>query len=318
MSRFWTTSGDREIPSELEAAMRSLQAEVDAIESAGDEEACHICGSRENLTEEHTPSKKAGNPSRIVSASVDEERSAEQQAVVWKTTLVQGGAKMRTLCEKCNNSTGRWYNPAYVRLVRRCSPLAVPANVGRVVDVTISRPQRVAKQALTTLLATMQSGVTVRFPHLRQLLAEADARGAISPLRLGLFLRANAGGRPTGIVGKMDRERRAGRLVAEFSFWPLGWTLTFDDKPVEGTADVSEWTTHGYHDQADLTVGVPCQWAMYANPGDFRAPEEFLPGNVRDFFLKHRACGELDSGITDGRVWVKCACGATLELTGHD
>jgi len=93
--------------------------------------------------------------------------------------------------EKCNNSSGRLYNPAYIRLVRRCQPLALPDNVGRALDVTVSHPQRVAKQALTTLVATMQSGVTARFPNLRQLLVEAEARGAITPLLLGLFVRAN-------------------------------------------------------------------------------------------------------------------------------
>ncbi len=277
MPNIWTTSGEREIPPEMEAERQRLEAELAAIDAAGNEDACHVCGSRENLTEEHTPSKKAGNPPRIVRASIDHERTVELGTVVWTPELIQGGATMRTLCETCNNRSGRWHNPAYIRLVRHCEPLATPENAGRVLDVTLTlHPQRVAKQALTTLVATMQSGVTARFPHVRQLLVEAEARGTLAPLRLGLFLPANKGGRPTGITGSMNRDRRAGRLMAEFSFWPLGWVLAFDDQPVQGTADVSGWTSYGYHDRIDLTVGIPCQWALYAYPADFRPPEEFL------------------------------------------
>ena len=30
------------------------------------------------------------------------------------------------------------------------------------------------------------------------------------------------------------------------------------------------------------------------------------------FFEAHRRCGELDSVIEDGRVWMRCDCGASL------
>jgi hypothetical protein len=138
--------------------------------------------------------------------------------------LIQGGAKSRALCGDCNNRTGRWYNPAYIRLVKHSEPLATLANVGTVCDIQIAvHPQGVAKQALTTLLATSQPGVVARFPHIRRLLLDAEERGSLAPPRLGLFVRANRGGRPTGITMSLNLERRAARLVAEFSFWPLGW-----------------------------------------------------------------------------------------------
>lgn len=30
---------------------------------------------------------------------------------------------------------------------------------------------------------------------------------------------------------------QAGRLIAEFSFWPLGWVLTFGGEPALGTVE---------------------------------------------------------------------------------
>jgi hypothetical protein len=38
-----------------------------------------------------------------------------------------------------------------------------------------------------------------------------------------------------------------------------------------------------------------------------------LSGALDAFFLEHRRCGELDSGVEDGRVWMACdGCGAAL------
>ena len=314
MPDLWvSSSGDKQIPPELEAERQRLEAERAAIAGAGDEDACRVCGSIKALTEEHTPSRKAGNPPRIFRASIDYERTVERGALEWRTELVQGGATANTLCGKCNNMTGRLYNPAYIRLVRRCEPFAIPDNVRRTLEVLVTHPQRVAKQALTTLLATMESGVTGRYPQLRLLLLDAEAQGAISPLRLSLFIRPNKGGRPTGIGIQMNLDGRPGRLIAEFSFWPLGWILTFDDRPVEGTVDVSDWTKYGYHDQANLTIGIPCQWALWAYAADFREPEEFMPPVVRDFYQKHRGHGDFSGGIEGEAAWFGCVCGARIE-----
>jgi len=30
------------------------------------------------------------------------------------------------------------------------------------------------------------------------------------------------------------------------------------------------------------------------------------------FYLEHRRCGELESGVEDGRVWMTCTCSAKI------
>jgi hypothetical protein len=36
------------------------------------------------------------------------------------------------------------------------------------------------------------------------------------------------------------------------------------------------------------------------------------------FYLEHRRCGQLDTGIEEGRVWMTCGCGAWLvRPVGH-
>lgn len=281
MPDLWTRSDRDEIPEDVQAAMQRVHAEIAAIEAAGNEDACHVCGAGE-LTDEHTPSRRAGNNRPVFRGALDYDATVAAGEVAWTLEKLQRGATMQTVCGKCNNSSGRWYNPAYIRVSERCRPLATPENAGHICAVEFTgHPQRVAKQALTTLIATSQSGITATFPHLRQLLLDAEERGVLTPLRLGLFLRANDAGRTTGITGNVDRARRAGRLVAEFSFWPLGWVLTFDGQPFPGTVDVSNWTEYGFHERIDLAVDIPCQWAIGPYAGDFRRPEE-IPV-IRDY-----------------------------------
>lgn len=266
----WVT-GERRVPTQLEPEAIRLQAELDAVECLGHEQTCRICGAPE-LTEEHSPSKRAGNPQRIIGGSVDYDRTVASGEVQWSMELKQGGATTDTVCGACNNSTGRWYNPAYIRLVNAAIPLAVVANAGTQQEIALDviHPQRVAKQAVTHLLATSQSGVTDRYPHVRRLLADAEHCETLSPLRLGMYVRVNRGGRRSGITKYLSTESGKGRLLAEFSFWPLGWVLAFDDAPVEGTLDVSDWTmTYGYHEKSALRLAVPCQWARWAYPADF-------------------------------------------------
>ena len=60
-----------------------------------------------------------------------------------------------------------------------------------------------------------------------------------------------------------ELERGIGRVLAEFSFWPLGWVLTFDDATVQGALDVSDCFKIGYQEQRKFTcwAGMDCRTA---------------------------------------------------------
>lgn len=269
----WTT-GDLTPPDDAtQAEMRQLHDEIVAIRALGDEDACRICGSRD-LSEEHTPSRRAGNIHRVYRGGLDDTETLARGELRFDLELLQGGVTVETICTKCNNDSGRRYNPAYVRLVNVSGPFATFENIGKTCEVAVTaHPQRIAKQALTTILATSDAGITERFPHVRKLLMNAEHRESLSPLRLGLFLRANgqtrgALARSTGLQGSV--RHGVGRIMAEFSFWPLGWVPTFDDIVAQGRLDVSSWTVeYGFHDKADLRIAVPCQWAHWIYAGTF-------------------------------------------------
>src|SRR5437773_9392291 len=104
MPTLWARSDRDDIPEDLHAEMERVQAEVAAIEAAGNEEACHVCGSGE-LTDEHTPSRGAGNNRPVFRGVIDYDATVEAGEVAWTLERLQRGATMRTLCGKCNNSS---------------------------------------------------------------------------------------------------------------------------------------------------------------------------------------------------------------------
>jgi hypothetical protein len=272
----WVTRpGDESGLPGVEAEATRLQAEITAIEALGDPSACCICGCQAALTIEHAPSKKAGNVGPMIRGMIDDVASSAVGAVRWQTERTYG-ATYETLCASCNNHTGSWYNPAYVRFVRIAAPFAQPKNAGDVchLNLTVHR-QRVAKQAIAHFAATLQPGLTARYPVLHELLLNRGARRPIAPLHLWLYLRANRGGMSTGLTVALKLEQHKGHLVASFAFWPLGWLLTIGDIDADDNViDVSGWTELDYNDKTAVTVAVPCQWGVSPYPGDFRSAEE--------------------------------------------
>lgn len=275
MAEIWVTKpGEEQHLPEVEAEAARLQAELRNIQSLSDESACRLCGIHASLTKEHTPSKKAGNLGKMIRQVIDYASSVASGIVKWNAEIIQG-ATFEALCGLCNNRTGSWYNPAYIKFARYCREFAQPENVGKLCRLELSlHRQRIAKQALLSLVATSQPGLTARYPDLRTLLLGKEDRRPMAPIRLWLYLKANPGACYTGITIALDLERRKGHLVAGFSFWPLGWLMTIGDVAVKDAANVSVWTGFDYHDKAPVTVEVPCRWAISPYPGDFRGPDE--------------------------------------------
>ena len=198
------------LPEVAEEAKR-LQAEVLAIEALGDESKCRVCTSRPATTREHAPSKKAGNKGRMLHGRVNYERSVASGWMSREVRATQGNV-FESLCGTCNNNTGSWYNPAYVKFSGHCGQFAKPENVGQPCTIHIEvHPQRVLKQALTSLLAVSQPGLTTKFPHLRDLVVGKEVKAPLAPVRLWLYLRANPGGRSSGLGFWMSYDRKKGQ-----------------------------------------------------------------------------------------------------------
>jgi len=173
-------------------------------------------------------------------------------------------------------------------------------------DVEVLNPQRVAKQALVSIVATAQPGFTTRYPQLRALLVNREASAPIAPIRLWLYLKADPSATTTGLVAALDIERVRGHLVAGFSFCPLGWIVTIGDAEVKGAVDVSAWTELAYMDRGPFPVQILASGPLPL-PGGLRRPGRIssTPGRSN----ARRECLNSTRGSTgSSRVCVSTLC----------
>lgn len=191
------------------------------------ERECSICGKIALLTKEHMPPQAAFNQERVLLAMIDKERS--RAGVRWKGIEKASGNFGYALCERCNNNTGSWYGTEYVSFIRQAASYAKPQHLNRKVIINFRKifPLRVVKEALAIICSSCGPGVTRQDTELRKLILDRKQRGLPSHLRLFAYLRGRQGGRSSGVAGVMDTRRWMDKVVAEFSWWPIGWILTF-------------------------------------------------------------------------------------------
>ncbi|MCG2706263.1 MAG: hypothetical protein L6254_01790 [Candidatus Omnitrophica bacterium] len=254
-------------------SIEEQQIEFGKIDGLGSMSSCRLCGSKEGLTKEHSPSKSSVNKSKLITLSI---APIITRFLHWQGNIIQGGSKHESLCRNCNNKTGSWYNPTYVKFVRTCVSIANVNNAYKAVNISANNiyPSRLLKQALTHIIATCQPGLCVRYSDLKEIILNKEKLLDISPFKIGMFIRVNKGGRHSGITIFVDTAKEQARLIAEFSFWPLGWVMTFDNSPLDGTLDVTNWSSISGNEKTNLNISVPCQWCVSPYPGDFRSPDK--------------------------------------------
>jgi hypothetical protein len=240
---------------------------------------CSICNGFGKLSKEHLPPQSAFNNFRIAIDQINLSATLQKGTPSWKTgKTYQAGHHQCVLCEKCNNDTGGWYGAAYAEFVKQLAPFAFIGNTHAVITSTLGEiyPLRVAKQALATLCGSCGPGLAEKNPVFRQLLLDPHARGSIRPWGLYCYLRNDQGMRCSGLTAKIDHNNgNRSTLIAEFSWWPVGWILA-QGEPKGGlqAERVDHWFAQYEYDEArDFDVFLPCHWTETWYPADFRDPK---------------------------------------------
>lgn len=220
------------------------------------------------------PPRKAFNDCGVLLARIDTEKSQTQ--VRWRHEERRGGNFEYVLCGKCNNDTGSWYGSEYVRFAKALAEFASPENAEETVDIRLHNlfPLRVVKQALAMMCASCGAGLAEKNPVLREMILHKLGRGIPGHLRVFAYLLCHEGGRSTGIAGMLNTSTGRGKVVAEFSWWPVGWILTFEDYADINAFDVTWWCRCDYKEKRSVALSLPCHWNCTAYPLDFRNPDE--------------------------------------------
>jgi hypothetical protein len=271
---------------------------------------CRICGKSKKLTKEHVPPKSAFNDGEYLQYYMD--ATNREEHVQWKVKEVIGsGVSLFTLCERCNNKTGRQYGGAYLDFVRAFTGVAAPNNVNTTVEVQISNffPARIVKQVVSMILSTSNppdsfndytatwnpflDTVATKPPReafankpdldllrrvyedLRSFVNKRNAKGLPASARLYVHIIANKGtGFQTGIFAIGRRSTRKYFWAVVVGHWPIQWVLVLDGEPEGELLEVTEWAEVDFKTRRSQTIQIPCRWAVAKYPLDFRSPED--------------------------------------------
>jgi len=234
---------------------------------------CHICGTEGPLSKEHIPPKKAFNNCTVFLHRFTEIR--DTGVTKWQKEQRQGGNYAYVLCEKCNNDTGSWYADEYVKFAHALAPLSSTERVGHRVGIVFRKlkPLQVTKQAIAIMCTTCGPDFSKKHPHLKKFLLSKHKRGLPHHLHLFAYLRCQPGMRTSGIAGQLDL-RGNNKVVAEFSCWPVGWILAFDDHRDILAAEVTHWASCEFDESQQVQIQMPCHWTATKYPMDFRSPAQ--------------------------------------------
>jgi hypothetical protein len=236
---------------------------------------CKLCGTHGPLTKEHIPAKGGykGMSYRVQVLSGDEVLEGGSGV------HYQRGFHKPVLCEDCNNNTGRWYGGEFASWtqwglnvldeMRKPEASAVPAYEGF--------PVRIAKQVISTLIASAQADFADANPQLREFVLDRHRTLAPHELRLDTYLCPTRTGRSTGVAWVTEPgSDREPHVLIEFALQPFGYVLTLSGEPLDPRpVSISWFAGCGYDERRIVDLPkIPILPTHEALPCDYRTRYE--------------------------------------------
>jgi len=258
---------------------------------------CHICGRHGKLSFEHVPPRSAFNGKPLVLKKVDWMRQGGPR-VVPGDRIEQRGAGGYTLCNVCNNRTGRWYGGAYAEWAKQgleaIDKCGWGTFVGRRFEIY---PLRVLKQVVCMFFSANGPGFAKRHPDLVDFVLCRDRKYMQGDVRVYAFYTISRLLKQTG-VQTFGRLGEGVYIFSEITFPPFGYVMFLGCGPHDDRLyDISFFDEFGYHEKKSLDIRLPGLPVVSPYPGDYRTPKELqetIKENValeREQRMRSRASG---------------------------
>jgi len=243
---------------------------------------CRICRTEGPLSFEHGPPRSAFNDRPMIRVKGRRLFGMDQDELFSeKGPVDQRGAGAYTLCQRCNNDTGRWYGPAYAEWAYQGMHLVQhAADALSLYHLFHIFPLRVIKQVFCMFFSANSSGLGKRHGDLARFVLNKqnrDHRYADPLLRVFAYFNAAPVSRQSGISGRLDISKRVCHSFSEITFPPFGYLLSVDGKtPHDRLTDISYFSRYSYDDWTDVALRLPVFHLSTFVPGDFRSRAEVL------------------------------------------
>ena len=148
---------------------------------------CRVCGEKTALSKEHIIPKKAGGNRRVKLYTAREVFQNKGNMSKVHGRIVQTGLCGRTLCEKCNNHSGHYYDDAFSNFLNAINynvdvllrKSRVSCSMPDCSGITIEnrrphkiKPMNIAKRVLVTFCSNEQWPISKNFPEIRNTIIE--------------------------------------------------------------------------------------------------------------------------------------------------
>jgi len=241
---------------------------------------CHICGSSGKLSFEHVPPRAAFNDHPVLVAADIKDIIGKLDCDFKdiKTITHQRGAGAFTLCEKCNNNTGKWYGKSFADWAFQAF---------KILEYTKGEPSlyyqfrifplRVVKQIICMFFSANGPKFREAHPDLIKFVLNKEDK-YIKP-EINIYTYYNLGGisRQSGIAGLLNLNKSSRHIFSEIPFFPLGYVMTIESEvPDNRPVDISFFANYAYNDFKKFSIRLPVLPVYTYFPGDYRTREDVL------------------------------------------
>ena len=256
---------------------------------------CHICGTVGKLSFEHVPPKAAFNNQTVIRAGLNAAIHVGPYDKL-KGRIQQRGAGDYTLCERCNNDTGRWYAKWFADwCVQGARVLSMTNFNPRIFTLHYIFPLRIIKQIATMFFSVNGPVMAQAEPELVEFVLNKDKRYLPPKYRFYAYFNRGA---PTdklrylGISATLRIGRGRPVVLSEISFPPFGYVMTLDSEPPDDRLfEITHFSRYRYNDFEVLQMRPVVLHTATFVPADYRSPEEVVREAARQDEEERRSGG---------------------------
>lgn len=250
---------------------------------------CALCGKECELTFEHIPPKKAFNniPQKTLTGDSVIETIADENREPWDSTGLQyhndqKGMGRNSLCQSCNNLTGKWYGGDYAFFAHGVSAIMQKCNAesGHQLEIHGNcKPLSVIKQ-VSSMFCSVNRGIKHEgLDALREFVLDKTSNAfPKDKIKITMYLCTGGLLRQNALSIRL-LQTSAGFIsqeISEIATYPLGFLMYFNefDKGLINGADMAPFADCEYGKEYNFSFNLPIYECNIGLPADFRTKDE--------------------------------------------
>lgn len=238
---------------------------------------CHLCGRDEPLSYEHVPPAAAFNRGPVVETPIEEafDQVFDESP---RGRINQRGVGAYTLCERCNNDTGRWYARAFADWCYQGAAVLIRSDFKpRLIYLHYIFPLRVLKQILTMCFSTNTARWHEKHPELEAFVLDRERCWLNPQYRVFVYYNVEGSYRRIGNTVAMVNLYKGTDViqVAEISHPPFGYVVTYDGTcPDHRLYEITHFRRYAFDELEVAPLYLPVLPTHLPLPLDYRTRTE--------------------------------------------